>query len=92
MNILRLVQAEKEKKNKPPSNEFKALEDEATANYRDRGQQPIRIAKVELRKTLNPMQYHVTQEKGTERFENTELTYLLFHQFIAVFPAVIYSL
>lgn len=67
MNILRLVQAEKDKKNKPPSTEFKKLEDEATSNYRDRVQFPIRIQKVELRKTLTPVQFHVTQERGTER-------------------------
>ena len=66
MNILRLVAEEREKKKNPkaPNPAFQKLEAEAT---KDKGECPIAIPKEELRKKLTPVQYHVTQEKGTER-------------------------
>ncbi|CAD5116511.1 DgyrCDS5389 [Dimorphilus gyrociliatus] len=67
MNILRLVAAEKEKK-KNPSGAFKKLEDEAKkcpSNERKSG--PAVQDKNDLKHSLSPMQYHVTQERGTER-------------------------
>lgn len=68
MNILRLVAEEREKKKnpKPPSPAFQKLEEAATS--KDHGECPIKVPKDELKKKLTPVQYHVTQEKGTERW------------------------
>ena len=67
MNILRLVAEEREKKKNPrPSNPaFQKIEEEAS---KEKGECPINMPRDELRKQLTPVQYHVTQEKGTERW------------------------
>jgi len=65
MNILRLVVAEKEKKNRCPNPEFQKLE--AEASTKDVSECPIKFDKDELRKRLSPVEYSVTQEKGTEK-------------------------
>ena len=67
MNILRLVQAEKEKKNKSPSVEYQKLEAQAAANSKSKGDPQIAVDKADLRKSLAPVQYFVTQERGTEK-------------------------
>lgn len=67
MNILRLVQLEKEKKNKPSSPEFKKLEEEAAACAKQPAQCPIKYDSDELKNRLSPVEYYVTQQKGTER-------------------------
>ena len=66
MNILRLVAAEKEKKKQSLSPEFRKLEEAAAS--KDHGQCPIRMEKEQLRKSLSPVEYFVTQERGTERY------------------------
>lgn len=67
MNILRLVAAEKEKK-KNPSAVFKKLQDEAKkSGTGERKSGPAVRDKNDLKNSLSPMQYHVTQERGTER-------------------------
>jgi len=65
MNILRLVVADKERKAKSPNPEFQKIE--AAAACSDKGDLPIQYDKDELRKKLSPVEYFVTQEKGTER-------------------------
>ena len=65
MNILRLVAAEKEKKKQSLSPEFRKLEEDASG--KDKGQCPIRMEKEQLRKSLAPVEYFCTQERGTER-------------------------
>lgn len=67
MNILRLVVSEKEKKDRPTNPEFQKLEEEAS--IKDKPQCPLTVDKEELRKKLSPVEYHVTQERGTERCE-----------------------
>lgn len=64
MNILRLVVAEKEKKSRP-NPEFQKIE--ASAISADRGEFSLKPDKNELRKKLSPVEYHVTQDRGTER-------------------------
>ena len=66
MNILRLVSAEREKKQKPASAAFQKLEEEA--RVQDQGQCPIVFPKEKLQKQLPPVQFYVTQQKGTERY------------------------
>ena len=66
MNILRLVVKEKEKKLQPPSPAYQKIETEATC--KDKGVPPIAYNKDELKEKLTPIQYHVTQQKGTERW------------------------
>lgn len=68
MNILRLVQLEKEKKNKPSSPEFKKLEEEAAACAKQPAECPIKFDSEELKNRLSPVEYYVTQQKGTERY------------------------
>jgi len=65
MNILRLVVADKERKTRSPNPEFQKIE--ASAATKDKGDVPIQYDKDELRKKLSPVEYFVTQEKGTER-------------------------
>ena len=65
MNVLRLIVAEKEKKNRTPNPEFQKLE--AEASKKDEDECPIKFDKDELRKRLSPVEYSVTQEKGTEK-------------------------
>ena len=64
MNILRLVAAEKEKKSKP-NPVFQKLEEQASC--KDKGECPVSYAEEDLKKRLSPVQYYVTQQKGTER-------------------------
>jgi len=69
MNILRLIAEEKERKRagRPPSTpQFQALEDSACTSAQA-GACPIRIEKEELKTKLTPVEYYVTQQKGTER-------------------------
>lgn len=66
MNILRLVAEEREKKKQQSlSPEFRKLEEAATS--KDKGVCPIKFEKDHLRKSLTPVEYFVTQERGTER-------------------------
>jgi len=65
MNILRLVVADKERKTRSPNPEFQKIE--AVAACSDKGDVSIQYDKDELRKRLSPVEYFVTQEKGTER-------------------------
>jgi len=65
MNILRLVVADKEIKMRSPNPEFQKIE--AAAACKDKGNAPLHYDKEELRKKLAPVEYFVTQEKGTER-------------------------
>jgi hypothetical protein len=66
MNILRLVAEERErKKHQSTSPEFRKLEEAASS--KEKGVCPIRMEKEELRKSLTPVEYYVTQERGTER-------------------------
>jgi len=65
MNILRLVAAEKEKKDRSPNPEFQKIE--AAALSKDKGEVSLKLDKNELRTKLSPMEYFVTQERGTER-------------------------
>lgn len=65
MNILRLVVAEKEKKSHPPNPEFQKIE--ASAISTERGEFSLKPDKNELRKKLSTLEYHVTQDRGTER-------------------------
>lgn len=65
MNILRLVVAEKEKKSRPPNPEFQKIE--ASAISTERGEFSLKPDKNELRKKLSTLEYHVTQDRGTER-------------------------
>jgi len=64
MNILRLVVADKDRKAKSPNPEFQKIEEAAAC--RDEGDHPVHYDKDELRKKLSPVEYFVTQEKGTE--------------------------
>jgi len=66
MNILRLVVTNKEKKAKSANPEFQELE-AAAATYKDKGVMPVQYNKDELQRKLSPLEYFVTQEKGTER-------------------------
>jgi hypothetical protein len=66
MNILRLVVADKERKNRSPNPEFQKLE--AEASKKDTGECPVKFDREELRKRLSPVEYFVTQERGTERY------------------------
>jgi peptide-methionine (R)-S-oxide reductase len=65
MNILRLVIADKEKKGQSPNPEFQKIE--AVAECKPKEKYPVCCDKAELRKKLSPMEYFVTQERGTER-------------------------
>jgi len=65
MNILRLVVADKERKAKSLNPEFQKIEASAACN--DKRDLPIQYDKDELRKKLSPVEYFVTQAKGTER-------------------------
>jgi len=65
MNILRLVVADKERKARSPNAEFQKIKAEAAC--KDKGYVPVHYDKDELRKKLSPVEYFVTQEKGTER-------------------------
>jgi hypothetical protein len=50
-------------------------------------------AKAELKKRLTPMQYHVTQEKGTERYGYSwkviTTPVVLLPSFLEIIPAVV---
>jgi len=65
MNILRLIAAEKERKSRPPNPEFQKIE--AAAACGDTGDAPVHYDKAELWEKMTPVEYFVTQEKGTER-------------------------
>jgi len=65
MNILRLVVADRERRARSPNPEFQKIE--AAATCEDKSLVPIHYDKDELRKKLSPVEYFVTQEKGTER-------------------------
>ena len=65
MNILRLVAAEKEKKNRPSTEEFKKIQEAASS--KSKGQAPIKFETKHLKDKLTPMEYNVTQLRGTER-------------------------
>jgi hypothetical protein len=69
MNILRLIVADKEKKNRSPNPEFQKLE--AEASKKDGGECPVKYDKEELRTRLSPVEYFVTQERGTERYSSS---------------------
>ena len=73
MNILHLVVGDKEKKNRSPNPEFQKLEVEAAAN--SYVECPLKFDKNELKNKLSPVEYFVTQERGTERYT----TLLVFH-------------
>lgn len=59
MNILHAVSKQQE-----VSPKLKKLE----ASCKEDGPPAVQLDKDELRKQLSPLQYRVTQEKGTERF------------------------
>ena len=60
MNILRIVADKRE-----PSPALKKLQ--AQCKDKDANASRIRFDRDELKERLEPLQYHVTQEKGTER-------------------------
>jgi len=66
MNILRLMVTDKEKKARSANPEFEKLE-AAAAACKDKGVVLVHYDKDELRRKLSPVEYFVTQEKGTER-------------------------
>ena len=66
MNILRLVAAEKEKKQQSPNPNFRKLEEEAAC--KEKGECTAKYQTEDLKKRLSTVQYHVTQQKGTERY------------------------
>jgi peptide-methionine (R)-S-oxide reductase len=63
MNVLRLIVADKEKKNRPPNPEYQKIE----AACKQKVEYAVKFDKDELRKRLSPVEYLVTQERGTER-------------------------
>ena len=65
MNILRLVAAEKEKKNRPASEEFRKIQEAASAKVK--GQAPIKYETKHLKEKLSATEYRVTQLRDTER-------------------------
>ena len=70
MNILRLVAADKEKKNRSPNPEFQKLEAAAVTCKERREATVLKFDKNELRSKLSPVEYFVTQERGTERSDS----------------------
>jgi len=69
MNILRLIVTDKEKKARSANPEFEKLEAAAAAAAacKDKEVVLVHYDKDELRRKLSPVEYFVTQEKGTER-------------------------
>ena len=65
MNILRLVAADKEKKNRPASEEFRKIQEAASTKVK--GQAPIKYETKHLKEKLSSVEYSVTQLHGTER-------------------------
>ena len=43
------------------------LEKQAACNSRERGECPIKLDKTELKEKLTPIQFRITQDRGTER-------------------------
>jgi hypothetical protein len=65
MNVLRLVIADKEKKSRSSSAEFQQIETEAAK--KPAHQCPMKFDKEDLKQRLTPVEFRVTQERGTER-------------------------
>lgn len=61
MNLLHAITAKRE--TSPALKKLQASCEDATS-----GTCPVTYSKEELKEKLNPVQYHVTQEKGTERY------------------------
>lgn len=66
MNILRLVVADKERKSRSPNPEFQKIEEAASCEKKR--EISVHYDKDELCKKLSPVEYFVTQERGTERY------------------------